>query len=49
MLADVGLHANGYRTRTSVPGHHVLAIESMALTFEVEAKVIARLDYLRKL
>jgi hypothetical protein len=26
MLADVGLNANGYRTRSSVPGHHLIAI-----------------------
>lgn len=49
MLADVGLHANGYRTRSSVPGHHIVAIESMASTFGIEARVIARLDHLRKL
>jgi hypothetical protein len=49
MLADIGLHANGYRTRSSVPGHHIVAIESMASTFGTEARVIARLDHLRKL
>jgi hypothetical protein len=49
MLADIGLHANGYRTRSSMPGHHILAIESMASTFGIEARVIARLDHLRKL
>jgi hypothetical protein len=26
MLADVGLHAHGYRTLTSKPGHHQTAI-----------------------
>lgn len=49
MLADIGLHANGYRTRSSVPGHHILAIESMASTFGIETRVLARLDHLRKL
>ena len=29
MLADVGLNANGYRTRSSVPGHHLNAIRAL--------------------
>jgi hypothetical protein len=49
MLADIGLHAKGYRTRSSVPGHHILAIEAMASTFGIEARTIARIDQLRKL
>ena len=49
MLADIGLHANGYRTRSSVPGHHVVAIESLVSTMGVDARVVARLDHLRKL
>ncbi len=49
MLADIGLHASGYRTRSSVPGHHVIAIESMASTVGIEASIVARLDHLRKL
>jgi hypothetical protein len=49
MLADIGLHASGYRTRSSVPGHHLVAIESMATTFEIDASVLARLDHLRRL
>lgn len=49
MLADIGLHASGYRTRSSVPGHHLVAIESMATTFEINASVLARLDHLRRL
>lgn len=49
MLADVGLHANGFRTRTSVPGHHIVAINSLTLTVAVGERVIARLDALRRL
>src|SRR5688572_20916554 len=49
MLADAGLHANGYRTRSSVPGHHIVAIESLVTTLGIEAGVVARLDHLRKL
>src|SRR5688572_760172 len=48
MLADIGLHASGYRTRTSVPGHHMIAIQALASTFGVEERVIVRLDQLRK-
>jgi hypothetical protein len=32
MLADVGLHANGYRTLTSRPGHHQTAIQTLPTT-----------------
>jgi hypothetical protein len=49
MLADAGPNANGYRTRSSVPGHHVIAIESLSATVGVDERVIVRLDYLRKL
>jgi hypothetical protein len=48
MLADVGLHANGYRTLTSRPGHHQTAIQTLQLTLGVDAKTIIRLDHLRK-
>ena len=48
MLADVGLHAHGYRTLTSRPGHHQTAIQALQLTFGLEPKVIIRLDALRK-
>ncbi len=49
MLADIGLHANGYRTRSSMPGHHIVAIESLVSTLGIDARVVARLDHLRKL
>jgi len=48
MLADVALHANGYRTLTSRPGHHQTAIQTLSLTMGVEGKTIQVLDALRK-
>ena len=48
MLADVGLHANGYRTLSSKPGHHQAAIQALAVTFGIESKTLIRLDALRK-
>ena len=48
MLADVGLHAHGYRTLTSKPGHHQTAIQTLSLTLGLQAQVIVRLDALRK-
>jgi hypothetical protein len=48
MLADVGLHANGYRTLTSKPGHHQTAIQTLPTTLGIEAARMVRLDALRK-
>src|SRR5437867_1696528 len=48
MLADMGLHARGYRTLTSKPGHHQTAIQALQLTLGVESRLIVRLDALRK-
>ena len=48
MLADAGLHAHGYRTLTSKPGHHQTAIQSLVHTFAVGNVVLIRLDALRK-
>jgi hypothetical protein len=48
MLADAGLHAHGYRTLTSKPGHHQTAIQSLTHTFGVTSAVLIRLDALRK-
>lgn len=47
-LAMLALHANGYRTLTSRPGHHQTAIQSLALTIGVPADAIRVLDALRK-
>lgn len=48
MLADVGLHANGYRTLTSKPGHHQTAIQTLPKSLGVESQTVIRLDHLRK-
>jgi hypothetical protein len=48
MLADVGLHANGYRTLTSKPGHHQTAIQTLPTTLGVDSQTLIRLDKLRK-
>jgi hypothetical protein len=48
MLADLGLHAHGYRTLTSKPGHHQTAIQTLRLSLGLEPPVIVRLDALRK-
>ncbi len=48
MLADLGLHAHGYRTSTSKPGHHQTAIQTLPLTLGLASQVIVRLDALRK-
>lgn len=49
LLADAALHAHGYRTLTSKPGHHQTAIQSLRLTLDVDARTIVRLDALRRL
>ena len=48
MLADLGLHAHGYRTLTSKPGHHQTAIQALQLTLGLDSPVIVRLNALRK-
>jgi hypothetical protein len=48
MLADVGLHAHGYRTLTSRPGHHQTAIQTLPTTLGIEAQLMVRLDHLRR-
>ena len=48
MLADVGLHAHGYRTLTSKPGHHQTAVQTLPTTLGVDPRTVVRLDALRK-
>ena len=48
MRADIGLHAHGYRTLTSKPGHHQTAIQTLPTTFGIDAQTVVRLDKLRK-
>ena len=38
MPADVGLHAHGYRTLTSKPGHHQTAIQTLPTTLGVDSQ-----------
>ena len=48
LIADVGLHAHGYRALTSRPGHHQVAIQALVLTMGVGNATIVRLDFMRK-
>jgi hypothetical protein len=47
-LAMVALNANGWRTRTSVPGHHRTALQTLALTVALAPEQVRLLDALRK-
>jgi hypothetical protein len=42
------LHANGYRTLTSRPGHHQTAIQTLPLTVGLQKDQVIVLDALRK-
>jgi hypothetical protein len=46
--AMIALWANGYRTPTSEPGHHLTAIQTLPKTLGVEHQRIIILDALRK-
>lgn len=46
--AMAALWVKGYRTPTSVPGHHQTAIQSLPLTVEVDKTTVIVLDALRK-
>ncbi|MDB6089476.1 MAG: uncharacterized protein JWN85_2260 [Gammaproteobacteria bacterium] len=45
MLADVALHAHGYRTLTNRPGHHQTAIQTLPTTLGVGCQTLVRLDH----
>ena len=47
-LANAALQANGYRTLTSVPGHHRTMIQLLVKTAGVDNDTIKVLDMLRK-
>lgn len=47
-LANAALQANGFRTLTSVPGHHQTMIQSLGKTIGLNRDVIIVLDALRK-
>lgn len=47
-LANAALQANGYRTLTSKPGHHMTMIQVLNLTVGLDNNKIIVLDALRK-
>ena len=47
-ISMVALNANGYRTLTSRPGHHQVAIQTLTLTVGLPQAQIIVLDALRK-
>jgi hypothetical protein len=47
-LAMVALHANGFRTLTSKPGHHQTAIQTLTTSVSVAPAQVIVLDALRK-
>lgn len=47
-LAMLALNANGYRTLTSKPGHHMTALQTLPLTVGLPQASVIVLDALRK-
>lgn len=47
-LANAALQANGYRTLTSKPGHHMTLIQTLPQTAGVNQSTVIILDALRK-
>jgi hypothetical protein len=47
-IAMLALHANGYRTLTSRPGHHQTAIQALPKTVGLAVERVIVLDALRK-
>ena len=47
-LANAALQANGYRTLTSKPGHHMTMIQTLNQTTGLEQQTVIVLDALRK-
>ncbi len=47
-LANVALQANGYRTLTSKPGHHMTMIQVLSQTIALDQQTVIVLDALRK-
>ena len=47
-LASAALQANGFRTLTSKPGHHMTMIQTLSQTIGVDKHTIVVLDALRK-
>lgn len=47
-LANAALQANGFRTLTSKPGHHMTMIQTLSQTVGVDRQTVIVLDALRK-
>jgi hypothetical protein len=47
-LANAALQANGYRTLTSKPGHHMTMIQLLSQTIGLDRETVIILDALRK-
>ena len=47
-LANTALQANGYRTLTSKPGHHMTMIQVLSQTIGLDKETVIVLDALRK-
>ena len=46
--ANAALQAKGFRTLTSIPGHHMTMIQTLSLTIGLEQKTVIVIDGLRK-
>lgn len=47
-LANASLQANGFRTLTSKPGHHMTMLQSLSQTIGLDKQTVIVLDTLRK-
>ena len=47
-LSNAALQANGYRTLTSKPGHHMTMIQLLSQTIDLDKQTVIVLDALRK-
>ena len=47
-LSNIALQANGYRTLTSKPGHHMTMIQALNKTINIDKQTLIVLDALRK-
>jgi hypothetical protein len=47
-LANIALQANGYRTLTNKPGHHMTMIQTLNRTIGLDNQTVIVLDTLRK-
>lgn len=47
-LANVALQANGYRTLTSKPGHHMIMLQTLNQTIGLDKQTVILLDAMRK-